>query len=181
MPTKHVNEETLLFCLLRPQFRFGRPCLHVQVSDSAFSVDIIVVSGAVLRVGLCSLNSDFQELRYDPYWKKIHHHLAEIWPKIIFHSDERTSISIPLPSLARSQKGIFTCGALVQRRSSSCLLHLLHLPKFQNEFLKALNTKFNMESYAIWDTNFKSEDRFGLWGHSETKIADLNFNLKKSG
>ena len=51
---------------------------------------------------------------------------------------------------------IFTCGALAQRRSSSCLFHLLLLPKFQNEFLKALKAKFNMQSYAIWVKSFKS-------------------------
>merc|ERR1712147_620208 len=80
---------------------------------------------------------------------------------------------------------IFTCGALAQRRSSSCPFHhhhhlllLLHLPKFQNEFLKALKVKFNMESYAIWVKNFKSEDRLSLRGHSEAKIADFNFTLK---
>ena len=83
---------------------------------------------------------------------------------------------------------LFTCGALALRRSSSCPFHhllllllLLLLPllsKFQNEFLKALKAKFNMESYGIWVKNFKSEDRFDLRGHSEAQIADFNFTLK---
>ena len=84
-------------------------------------------------------------------------------------------------AVAQKAEGIiFTCGALAQRRSSSCPFHLLLLllPKFQNEFLKALKAKFNMESYAIWVKNFKSEDRFDLRGHSEAQIADFNFTLK---
>ena len=75
---------------------------------------------------------------------------------------------------------LFTCGALALRRSSSCPFHLPLplLSKFQNEFLKALKAKFNMESYAIWVKNFKSEDRFDLRGHSEAQKAYFNFTLK---
>ena len=86
----------------------------------------------------------------------------------------------PLHSHTGKKVGyIFTCGALAQRRSSSCPFHLLFLlPKFPNEFLMAQKAKFNMESYAIWVKNFKSEDRFDLRGHSEAQIADFNFTLK---
>ena len=71
---------------------------------------------------------------------------------------------------------VFTCGALAQHRSSSCPVHLL--PKFQNEFVMAQKAKFNMESYAIWVQNFKSEDIFGLRGHSEAIMADFKFTSK---
>ena len=35
--------------------------------------------------------------------------------------------------------------------------------KVQKEFLKAQEAKFNIESYAIWVKNFKSEDIHALW------------------
>ena len=35
-----------------------------------------------------------------------------------------------------------------------------------------------MKSYVIRVKNFKNEDIFGFRGHSEAKIADLNFTLK---
>ena len=42
----------------------------------------------------------------------------------------------------------------------------------------AQKAKFNMESYAIWVKNFKSEDIFGLRGHSEAEMADFKFTSK---